>query len=114
VSDAEVTTVTQAGDAPAVVRVVGDLALTAVPRIRAAFSVVEAEEPAAIALDLGEVTHLDSTGLRVLVEGARRSSGAGRRFVVVAPPEGPVGRILRLTLLLEHLEVVSDLGAATA
>ena len=45
---------------------------------------------------------------------ARRARAAGRRFVLVAPPEGPVGRILRLTLLLEHLDVVPDLGAARA
>ena len=114
VSDAEVTTVQPAGDAPAVVRVVGELDMAAVPHIRAAFATVESGEPGTIAMDLSEVTHLDSTGLRVLLDGARRATGAGRRFVVVAPPEGPVGRILRLTLLLEHLDVVADLGAVTA
>jgi anti-sigma B factor antagonist len=114
VSDPEVTTIPPAGDAPAVVRVVGELDLASVPHIRAAFAAVEADDPDAIAMDLGEVTHLDSTGLRVLLEGARRATGAGRRFIVVAPSEGPVGRILRLTLLLEHLDVVSDLRAATA
>ena len=114
VSDAEVTTVQPAADAPAVVRVVGELDMAAAPHIRAAFATVEAADPATIAMDLSEVTHLDSTGLRVLLDGARRATGAGRRFVVVAPPEGPVGRILRLTLLLEHLDVVSDLGAVTA
>ena len=113
-SDAEVTTIPPAGDVPAVIRVVGELDLASVPHIQAAFAAVEADEPDAIAMDLGEVTHLDSTGLRVLLDGARRSTGAGRRFIVVAPPEGPVGRILRLTLLLEHLDVVSDLRAATA
>ena len=114
VSDAEVTTIPPAGDSPAVIRVVGELDLAAAPHIRAAFATVVALDPATIAIDLSEVTHLDSTGLRVLLDGARRATGAGRRFVVVAPPEGPVGRILRLTLLLEHLDVVSDLGAVTA
>jgi anti-sigma B factor antagonist len=114
VSEAEVTTVSPAGSSPAVIRVAGDLDLAVVPGIDAAFAAVEAEAPDAIALDLSDVTHLDSTGLRVLLEGTRRARGAGRRFIVVAPPEGPVGRILRLTLLLEHLDVVSDLRAATA
>ena len=114
VSETEVTTIPPAGSSPAVIRVAGELDIAVVPDIRAAFAAVEVEAPDAIALDLTDVTHLDSTGLRVLLEGARRAAAAGRRFIVVAQPEGPVGRILRLTLLLDHLDVVSDLGAATA
>jgi anti-sigma B factor antagonist len=114
VSETEVTTIAPRGSSPAVIRVVGELDLAVVPSIRSAFAAVEAEGPDAIAMDLGDVTHLDSTGLRVLLEGTRRAAAAGRRFIVVAPPEGPVGRILRLTLLLEHMDVVPDLGAATA
>ncbi len=112
--DFEVTTIPEAPAAPAVVRVTGELDLGAVPDIRAAFADLEAQDPRAIAMDLSDVTHLDSTGLRALLESARRATADGRRFIVVAPPEGPVGRILRLTLLLEHLDVVPDLGAATA
>jgi anti-sigma B factor antagonist len=114
VSEAEVTTIPPSGDAPAVVRVVGELDMASVPHIRSAFAAVEAGDPGVIAMDLGEVTHLDSGGLRALLEVARRATGDGRRVIVVAPPEGPVARILQLTLLLEHLEVVSDLRAATA
>ncbi len=110
---AEVTTAPSAGSMPAVVRVAGELDLAVVPHIRAAFASVEAGA-AALVLDLSGVSHLDSTGLRAVLEGARNAAADGRRFIVVAPPEGPVGRILRLTLLLEHLEVVSDLGAASA
>jgi anti-anti-sigma factor len=113
-SELEVATIHATGDAPAVVRVAGELDLGAVADLRAAFADVEARDPRAIAMDLSDVTHLDSTGLRALLESARRAAADGRRFIVVAPPEGPVGRILRLTLLLEHLDVVSDLGAATA
>ena len=114
VSETEVTTAAPAGSSPAVIRVAGDLDLAVVPGIRSAFASVEAGGPDAIVLDLSDVTHLDSTGLRVLLEGTRRARDAGRRFIVVAPPEGPVGRILRLTLLLEHLDVVSDLEAVGA
>lgn len=112
--EAEVSTRPAAGDSPAIVRVTGELDLASVPRIRAAYATVVTEDPASIAMDLTEVTHLDSTGLRVLLESARRATGDGRRFIVVAPPEGPVGRILRLTLLLEHLDVVTSLEAARA
>jgi anti-sigma B factor antagonist len=114
VPELEITTIPAAGGAPAIIRVAGELDLGAVPEIDAAFADVDAQDPPAIAMDLSDVTHLDSSGLRALLESARRARAAGRRFIVVAPPEGPVGRILRLTLLLEHLDVVSDLGAATA
>lgn len=92
--------------APAVVRVRGELDLSAVPEVRSALLARESARPGALAIDLGEVTHLDSTGLRVLLDAARRASEEDRRLIVVAPPEGPVGRILRLTLLSEHLHVV--------
>ena len=100
--------------APAVVRVVGELDVSAGPEVSAALATAEAQEPSALAIDLIEVTHLDSTGLRVLLDGSRRAGAVGRRFIIVAPPEGPVGRILRLTLLLEHLDTVPDMEAASA
>ena len=113
VSAVDVSSSPQSAGAPAVVRVVGDLDIAGVPEVRSALLTAEAAQPEALAVNLAEVSHLDSTGLRILLDGARRAEAAGRRFIIVAPPEGPVGRILRLTLLLDHLEVVSDLGAAT-
>lgn len=113
VSAVDVSSTPQTMGAPAVVRVVGDLDIAGVPEVRSALLSAEAAQPDALAIDLAEVSHLDSTGLRILLDGARRAAAAGRRFIIVAPPEGPVGRILRLTLLLEHLEVVPELGAAS-
>ena len=112
VTTVEVSSEPEARDSPAVVRVRGDLDLTAVHEVRSALLVSEAARPRALAIDLGDVTHLDSIGLRVLLDAARRASADGRRLIVVAPPEGPVGRILRLTLLSEHLHVVPELEAA--
>ena len=110
-SAVEVSTCPESTSAPAIVHIVGDLDIAGVPEVRSALLTAESARPEALAIDLAEVSHLDSTGLRILLDGARRAAAAGRRFIIVAPPEGPVGRILRLTLLLEHLEVVPDLEA---
>lgn len=99
---------------PAIVTIAGELDLAVCPAVSSALATAEAAGPAALAVDLTEVTHIDSTGLRVLLDGARRAEAQARRFIIVAPPEGPVGRILRLTLLLEHLETVSTLEAVSA
>lgn len=112
VTRVEVSSEPERRDSPAVVRVRGELDITAVHEVRSALLASEAARPRALAVDLGEVTHLDSTGLRVLLDAARRASEDDRRLIVVAPPEGPVGRILRLTLLSEHLDVVAELGPA--
>ena len=93
---------------PRVVTVIGDLDIAAVPDV--ADAVARAPEAASgtLALDLTGVVHLDSSGLRVLLDAANRARRLGARLVVVAPPEGPVGRLLELTLLADHLDVVRD------
>jgi anti-anti-sigma factor len=97
-----------------VVAVGGDLDIAAVPDVHRAVLEAERDAPERLALDLSEVVHLDSSGLRVLLDAAGRARREGRRLIVVAPPEGPVGRLLELTLLADHLDVVRDLSAALA
>jgi anti-sigma B factor antagonist len=107
-----VTTDTDMDTGRAVVRVEGELDIAAVPEVRRAVADAEATGLDLLALDLAEVVHLDSSGLRVLLDAANRARERGQRLVIVAPPEGPVGRLLELTLLADHLDVVRDLGAA--
>lgn len=97
---------------PCVVVVTGDLDIAAVHDVRQAVIGVEGCDPARTALDLTGVVHLDSSGLRVLLDAAGRARRRGKRLVIVAPPEGPVGRLLELTLLADHLDVVRDLETA--
>jgi anti-anti-sigma factor len=97
---------------PSVVVVSGELDIAAVPAVSRMVVLAEHGRPRTLVLDLSGVVHLDSSGLRVLLEAARRARPEGRRLVVVAPPEGPVGRLLELTLLAEHLDVVRDREAA--
>ncbi len=96
----------------ALVTVTGELDIAAVPAVSHAVSAMERASPPHLVLDLSGVVHLDSSGLRVLLDAASRAGREGRRLVIVAPPDGPVGRLLELTLLADHLEVVRDLDAA--
>ncbi len=97
-----------------VVSVGGDLDIAAVPDVHRAVLEAERDGPDRLALDLSDVVHLDSSGLRVLLDAAGRARRGGRRLIVVAPPGGPVGRLLELTLLADHLDVVRDLDTALA
>ena len=89
----------------------GDLDVAGIGAVRQALIGVESAEPAALALDLREVEHLDSSGLRLMLDAQARAADAGCRFVVVAAERGAVGRLLSLTMLTDHFEVVRDLVA---
>jgi anti-sigma B factor antagonist len=106
----EVSVERAADGVPAVVEVSGELDIAAVPEVQRAVAVAEQDRPATLALDLSEVVHVDSSGLRVLLDAAARARSRAGRLVIVAPPGGPVGRLLELTLLADHLEVVRDMG----
>jgi anti-anti-sigma factor len=60
-----------------------------------------------VALDLRELTFLDSTGLRLIMSAAGRASLGGWRFVLVRGPES-VQRVFRITKLDGELEFVDD------
>ncbi|MGE3138414.1 MAG: STAS domain-containing protein [Thermoleophilia bacterium] len=106
------TTETHPGGRGGIVTVTGELDIAAVPAVSHAVAALESGSPPHLVLDLSGVVHLDSSGLRVLLDASARAGREGRRLVIVAPPDGPVGRLLELTLLAEHLDVVRDLDAA--
>ena len=96
---------------PWVVAVRGELDVSGIGRVRRALADVECAPGDVTALDLREVVHLDSSGLRLLLDGEARARRQGRRFVVVAGGQGAVGRLLALTMLADHVDVVPDLEA---
>ncbi len=63
-----------------------------------------------VALDLSQVTFMDSTGLQLMIAADRdlRERG-GRLIVITGPPQ--VARLLALTRADEQLTVVEDLDA---
>jgi anti-sigma B factor antagonist len=87
------------------IRVFGDIDMASAPFLGAELDGVLDVGPGSLAVDLTEVTFLDSTGLRVLLR-ARDRLGA---FTVVVTDTGPVRRLLEQTGALELFNVVDRL-----
>jgi anti-anti-sigma factor len=65
-----------------------------------------------IVVDLGDVTFMDSTGLKSLITISQRASLAGGSFAVVGPTSS-VRKLLRLTGLEEAFPVYDTLAEVT-
>jgi anti-anti-sigma factor len=66
-----------------------------------------------VVLDGAEMTFLDSSGLRVLLQAARRASASTAAFRLVAP-QPAVQRVLELAGTAGFLETRKDVGSALA
>lgn len=88
----------------------GELDLSTVPKVEEALKRVEESRPPVIVLDLGGLTFLDSTGLRMVVTADQRAKAEDRRLAVVRGPES-VQRVFSITRLDEHLDMVDDVSA---
>lgn len=86
----------------------GDFDLAAVPEVDSAIALLEAEQPLVLGLDLRELEVIDSSALRTILNAVNRARTEDRRFAVIAPASGPVGRLLELTLVGDHVELVDD------
>ena len=95
-------------DSVTTVAVVGELDIATAPRLSAALG--EHLDAGVLVVDLTATAFIDSTGVRVLVEGHRPCAGSGRRLVVLVD-DGPVLRVLELTELDRLMSVV---GASPA
>ena len=91
----------------------GELDLSTVPQVEKALRDVEAEKPELIVLDLGRLSFLDSTGLRMVMMAEQRARDGGRRLALVRGPES-VQRVFSITKLDERLEIVDDVAALDA
>ncbi|WP_230316743.1 SDR family NAD(P)-dependent oxidoreductase [Conexibacter sp. W3-3-2] len=95
-----------------VLTVSGDFDLATTPTHAATFRTLSRSERHVI-LDLRGTRFVDSTGLAVLLNSARRAIAAGNHCVAVATP-GAVLRVLELSGLVDTLHVQQDLDAAHA
>ncbi len=84
----------------------GELDLLTAPELEAALSEAQGEPHELLAIDLSQLTFMDSSGLAVLV-GAKESADASGRRVVLRRPGPQVRRLLALVGLLEYL-VIED------
>lgn len=83
--------------------VAGDVDMATAPRVGEAVAEAVAAAPAAdVVVDLGACTFLDSSGLAVLVEAAKRVRSAGRAFSIRGAGEQVV-RLIDLTHLHDEL-----------
>ena len=104
-------------------RVIGEVDLANVERVRDAILRALADDPAQVVLDLGETTYLDSTAITMLFRLAQRLGHRRQDLYLVAPPDSPVRAVLRLTRvetvipLHDHIEdvpVIDELPRAGA
>lgn len=65
-----------------------------------------------LVVDLGQVGHLDSTGIALLYELQVRLSRRGQNLVVVAPAGGAARRVLELTAFDTRAAVTEEVEAA--
>ena len=92
--------------ARALVAVEGELDLATAPALEDAV-MARLLDGGHVLLDLGGLEFMDSTGVRVIVSAHRAAQEHGGRFMLVrTPPDGPVGRVLRISGLDGVLDIV--------
>ena len=64
------------------IRARGEVDVASAPRLQAAIDAAIESKPTSMLIDLSEVSFLDSSGLRVLVDAQRRTSEMGAGFAV--------------------------------
>lgn len=89
----------RAGDAQ-IIELVGELDLDGAPRLEAALRDAEAGDASSIVVDLSALDFIDSTGLRLLVMAAERSTDG--RFSLLRGPK-QVHRVFEITDLATRL-----------
>jgi anti-sigma B factor antagonist len=99
------------GDGRHVVEPRGDIDLATARELGTVLREEVEERPEELVVDLSETTHLDSTGVAVLLNAQRRLTRAGSHFAVVAPA-GPPRRVLEHTGVADTLRLRSAVGPA--
>ena len=94
----------------AVVSAQGEIDLTSCADLRASLNTPDVVGAHAVVVDLTKVGFIDSTGLSVLVDGARHARARDRSFGVVA--DGHLRELLRITGLDTVMDVHRDLDEA--
>lgn len=87
------------GDAH-VIELIGELDLDGAPRLEEELRRVESSDVGSIVVDLGQLEFIDSTGIRLLVMAAERSSEG--RFSLLRGPR-QVHRVFEITDLADRL-----------
>jgi anti-anti-sigma factor len=98
-------------DGHAVLTLSGELVFETARKVERELRTIEEQHPDVLAIDLGDVSMIDSTGLALVVSADSRARGEGRRLVVVEGPDA-VQRVFRMTRLDDRLDIVPSVDAA--
>ena len=93
-----------------VAHVFGEVDLSNARLIRRAIELGSTNQEPGLIVDLSEVRFLDSSGIHMLFDLARRCAERQQSFAVVVPPESPVRRSLDLSGGLSSLHVLSSVA----
>lgn len=97
-------------DAACVYSVTGEIDLATAPELEDRIDFQH--DASVIVLDLADVSFIDSTGLRAIVNTHDQAEGAGKQLRVVSGPR--VVKLLEITGLSQRLHVYPDRSAALA
>ena len=96
-----------------VVSVKGEVDLYTAPSLKESVADLVTSGRSKIAVDLGEVEFMDSTGLGVLIGALRRCREAGGSLTLIAPRE-PVLKVLAITGLDKVFSIHTDVEQAAS
>jgi anti-anti-sigma factor len=89
------------------VALAGEFDLAAIEEFESAIGQLEADQPAAMVIDLSELRFMDSSGLRALVMADQRARKAGRRLAIV-PGRPTIRRVFEITQLDDRLNLIES------
>jgi anti-sigma B factor antagonist len=96
-----------------VVEAKGEVDLYTAPRLKDRLVELAGGGRSRIAVDLGGVEFMDSTGIGVLISGLKRCREAGGELALAAPRD-PVRKVLAITGLDRVFPIHDSVGEATA
>ena len=92
----------------------GELDLATTPILEQSIEVAEREDGPLVALDLTELSFVDASGLKAILNAHRRALRRGERGLLLVNPSGDIRRLLSLTAIDLTIEVVPEASAAPA
>lgn len=92
----------------------GELDLATVPILMESLEASEREDESVVALDLTELSFLDASGLKAILNAHRRAIRRGERGLVLLNPSHDIRRLLELTAIDLTIEVLNGAAPAAA
>jgi anti-anti-sigma factor len=92
----------------------GELDLATTPILEESMEAAELGESPIVAIDLTELTFVDASGLKAILNAHRRAIRRGHRGIALVNPSGDIRRLLALTAIDLTIEVVNANGTAPA